>query len=83
MGSHELEREVDPGGHTGGGPDPVVDVDLVGFDIDLGMPCCQIGRGRPVGGGATTVEDAGLGQEQRAAADRADLGAARDETGER
>jgi hypothetical protein len=65
------QRQVDPGGDPGGGGDvPVGDEDRVRVDGDLGEPGRERGAVGPVGGDPAPVEQARLGQQERAGADR-------------
>jgi hypothetical protein len=67
----EREGEVDAGGDTGGGGDvSVADVDGVGGDLDRRVVAGQLGAVRPVGGRPAAVQEARLGEQDRAGADR-------------
>ncbi|GAA3223877.1 hypothetical protein GCM10020256_32370 [Streptomyces thermocoprophilus] len=73
----EVQAEVDSGGRTRGGPDVVVlDEQGVRDDGDLGVAGAEPVDEVPVGDGAATVEEAGLGEGEGAAAEGGDGGAA-------
>ncbi len=73
----QVEAEVDAGGCAGGGPDVVVlDEEGVGDDGDAAVPGAQEVGQSPVGDGSATVEQAGLGEGEGAAAQGRDSGAA-------
>ena len=55
---------------------PFVDVERVGVDLDRREAPGQLPRPGPVGGGAATVEQAGVGEREGAGADREHAGAA-------
>ena len=61
----EVEGHVDAGRDPGGGDDvAVVDVALVGSDVDGGIDGGQSLERPPVGGGRTVLQQAGGGQDQ-------------------
>ena len=67
----ECDREVDPGGHPGRGPDRAVAVvQGVGLDPHGRVPVGQLRRSRPVGGDRAPVQQTGGGQHERARAHR-------------
>lgn len=67
------QGQVDAGGDPGGGGEgAVAHEDGVGVDGDVGEAAGQGGAVVPVGGGAPAVEEAGLGEDERAGADRGD-----------
>ena len=67
----ESEREVDAGGDAGGGPHvAVVHVDGVGVDGDVDVGVVEQSAFRPVGGGPSSVQQAGRGEHEGAGADR-------------
>ncbi|MNI27410.1 hypothetical protein D3C73_811450 [compost metagenome] len=73
---HHGQCEVDTRGHAGRSPDRTVDhVDAISLDLDRRKPRLQFPGVGPVGGGPPSVEQAGLGHDERPGADR--RGAAR------
>ncbi len=65
------QREVDAGGHPGRGGDvAVADEDRVRIHGQAGIPGSQCVAVGPVGGHPPPAEQAGLGQQERAGADR-------------
>ena len=64
--AHDMERGVDGGG---GGDLPVVDEQDAGIDLDSGVACGQIGGPAPMGGDASTIQESGFGQQERAGAE--------------
>jgi hypothetical protein len=73
MSLDEGERQVDAGGHAGGGGDvPVLDEDRVRVDVHGRVLVTQAVAVRPVGGHAPAVEEAGLGEEEGTRADGSD-----------
>ena len=65
------QREVDPRGNTGRGPDrTIVDEDRIGFDDNGGKPARQLGTALPVRHHASTVEKARLRKQEGARANR-------------
>jgi len=70
---HQREGQVDAGGDAGrGGDAPVLDVDRVRVDVDSRVLVPQGRAAGPVGGRARAVEQARLGQQKGAGADRGD-----------
>ncbi|MCY1360629.1 hypothetical protein D9M69_472630 [compost metagenome] len=68
---HHGQGEVDARRHAGGGPDRTVDhIDAIRLDLDRRKPCLQFPGVGPVGGGPPSVEQAGLGHDERPGADR-------------
>jgi len=69
----ERQREVDAGGDAGRGPNrPVSDEDTVGLDADLRTGAGGLGGGRPMRGGAATVEQPGSCEDERSRAHAGD-----------
>ncbi|MNX74389.1 hypothetical protein D3C86_1058260 [compost metagenome] len=68
---HHGQCQVDTRRHAGGGPDRTVDhIDAIGLDLDRRKPRLQFPGVGPVGGGPPSVEQAGLGHDERPGADR-------------
>ena len=62
-----------PGGDAGRRPDvAVAHEDRVGVDLDVGVAARELGAGGPVRRRAAAVEQAGLGEQEGAGADRGD-----------
>jgi hypothetical protein len=77
VGSDQVEAHVDSGGHAGRGEDiAVVDVELVGPQVDLRVPALQPVGQLPVGGRPAPVEQAGGGEGERSRADGDEPGTA-------
>lgn len=69
----QREGQVEAGADPGPGPDvALADEDRVGVDLDLRVRGGELPRGRPVGGGASAVEQPGGGQQMRPDADGRD-----------
>src|ERR1700761_9041194 len=65
--------EVEAGGHARRSPDPLVGhEDAVLVDEGVWEAPGELARRHPVGGGAAAPQQAGLGQDEGAGADRAD-----------
>lgn len=75
--AHDVQREVDGGGCSGGGKDlSVVDEQHAGIDLDPGVARGQFGGPAPMGGDAPAIEESGFGQHKRARAEGEDARAA-------
>lgn len=71
VAAHDVQAQVQPGGRTGGGENPaVVGVEHVRIDPHRRVAAGELVRGRPVGRGVAAVEQPGLGEAERADADR-------------
>ncbi|BBC34154.1 hypothetical protein SGFS_054480 [Streptomyces graminofaciens] len=76
---YEMQAQVDPGRHAGGGQDvPVVDEEDVRVDLDLGEEALEVLGVVPVRGRRAAVQIAGGGQEVAAGADGDEAGAGAD-----
>ena len=72
-----MQAEVDSRREPGGGEDaPVLDVERVLLDVDRAEPARQLVGREPMGSGAPAVEQARVGERERAGADRCHAGAA-------
>ena len=75
--AHDVQRRVDAGGGAGARDDlAVLDEEHVGVDVGPRVPLGEPVGVHPVGGRAAAVEDAGLAERERAAADAEHPGAA-------
>lgn len=71
--TNHVQAEVEGCGSTGRGEElALVHVEHVGVHPDAGMTPGELLRGDPVGGGSATIEKPGLGEDERASADRCD-----------
>lgn len=75
--AHQVEAEVDAGGCAGRGPDVVVlDEEGVRDDVDVRVVGAKEVDQVPVGDGSAAIEEAGLGEGERSAAEGGEGGAA-------